>query len=190
MFFYWLLPTVYLFSVLAREDGLGGTRVRGDRPGRGRVVARLHLAGVVLDEGLEVAVPPGGVEVVLLHFGVDLIVAPAVLLEAVDRAHRARAVAPARAVDEELAGRGVVNRLHEGRDPLGAGVRLIDHRDVDVAHPRRLDHAALVTVGLLLKVDDRADAELLEGLDILHPLRLGAAVEALVHLAEVLDADA
>jgi hypothetical protein len=64
----------------------------GDSLDRGRGggdVASLILPRVVLDEGLEVAVPPGGVEVELLHLGVDLVVAPAVLLEPVDRAHRA-----------------------------------------------------------------------------------------------------
>ena len=132
---------------------------------------------------------PGGVEVVLLHLGVDLVVVPAVLLEAVDRAHRARAVASAGAVDVELAGRRVVNGLEEGRDPLRLRVRLVNHRDVHVVHAERLDHAALRARRLGLQVDDGVDAELLQRLKVFGLLRLRAAVEALVHLAEVLDVD-
>src|SRR3954452_2349937 len=102
-------------AVVAGEDCLGGV---GGSLGRRLRAARLHLLRVILDEGLEVAVAPRSVEVVLLHLRVDLVVTPAVLLEAVDRAHRARAVAATGAVYEELAGRGVVNRLQERRDPF------------------------------------------------------------------------
>src|SRR6185436_10333185 len=82
------------------------------RDGRGGRLVVMSL-GVVLDELLEIAVSPASVEVVLLHFGVNLFEVPVVMIEAVNRAHHARAVPAARAMYEKLSGRRIVDELQK-----------------------------------------------------------------------------
>ena len=126
------------------------------------------------------------VEVVLLHLAVNLIVVPVIEVEAIDRAHHARAMPPTCAVDIELAGRGVIDQLQELRDLLVARVRLVVHRDVDVVHAESFNRGPLIVGRVVAQVYDGLDAERGE-VSVVVLLRLRAAIEARVHLAEVLD---
>src|SRR5689334_11935303 len=77
---------------------------RGDRGGCSGRVSVVETDGVVLDKFLHVAMAETSVEVILLHLGVDLIEVPVVMIEAINRAHHACAMAAAGAVHKELAG--------------------------------------------------------------------------------------
>ena len=63
-----------------------------------RLLVALDVRGVVLNKLLEVAVSPASVEVVFLHLGIDLFKVPVVMIEAINRAYDACAMASAGAV--------------------------------------------------------------------------------------------
>src|SRR5437764_628994 len=68
----------------------------------------LNTPRIILDERFLTTVPIRGVEVELQHLVVNLVEAPVVVVEPVNRAHYARAVTATGAVHVELAGCGVV----------------------------------------------------------------------------------
>ena len=76
-------------------------RSRGSRSAR-RI--RRHPLAIVFHERLQIAMTETGVEIVVLHFGVNLIVIPVVHVEAIDRADNSGAVTATRAMREEDSG--------------------------------------------------------------------------------------
>src|ERR1051325_5799517 len=101
---------------------------------RGVRLVTHEMRRVVLDELLQIAVSPARVEVVLLHLGVDLIVVPVVMIEAINRAHHARAMTPASTVYVELSSRGIVHQLQKLLYLHCGRVILVAHRNVHVLH--------------------------------------------------------
>ena len=74
-----------------------------------------------------------GVEVVLQHLSVCLVIVPMVVIESVDGAHDAGAMAAPGAVHEKLASGRIVNQLQKPTYLFHAGIALINDWDVDVA---------------------------------------------------------
>ena len=105
-------------------------------------------------------------------------------IEPIDGAHNSRAVTAAGAVREELAGCGIVDEFQKSINRLLLRVAGIAHRNIDVAHPEGF-HITLLIVGrTVLQIDYGPNAERLEVFVICF-IRLGAAVEPVIHLAKV-----
>src|SRR5207302_11203809 len=104
----------------------------------------LDARPVVFDKLLLVAVTPTGVEVIGLHFTVNLIEVPMVKCEAIDSAHDSGTMPSAGAVNEERAGGGVVRDLQKLLNLRIERIALINHRDVYVAHSQSFCVASFV----------------------------------------------
>jgi hypothetical protein len=89
-------------------------------------------------------VTPTGVEVELLHLGVDLIKVPIIELVAINGAHRARAMSATGTMDIKLTRGGITGNLQEHPGCFFGWILLFDHRNVDVLHSERFDCDLLI----------------------------------------------
>src|SRR5690242_4879814 len=79
----------------------------------GSSFSRLRHLPVVLNEIKLFSVSVAGVEVVLLHLRVDLVIVPMIVIETIQRSHHSGAMTSARAVYVKLACSGIVNDLQK-----------------------------------------------------------------------------
>src|SRR5258705_4522179 len=95
-----------------------------------------------------------GVEVVLQHFGICLIIVPVVVIETVNGGHYAGAMPASGAVHEKLPCGWVVNRLQKCIYLIRCGIAFIDQRDVDVAQAGGLYGRLLTVPGIVSEIND------------------------------------
>src|SRR4051812_10651226 len=127
-----------------------------------------------------------GIEVEVLHFRVNLVVIPAIMVEPVDRAHYARTVSASRTMNEEFSGGGVIRYLEKPVNILHPWVLAVAHRDVDISHTGRFDVALFIVFGTILQVDHCLDSECGKRC-IIRFTRLTAAEKPIIHLTEILN---
>src|SRR5207247_3444923 len=127
-----------------------------------------------------------GVEIILLHFRISLVVVPLVMGEPVDGAHYTRPVPAAGAMHEKLSCSCVINQLQERSNLPRLRIILAVHGNVDIPDAQSFDVPLFIWGWIVAQIDNGFDAQTVEVLVVLL-LRLSATEKAFIHLAKVFD---
>src|SRR5262249_34510762 len=119
----------------------------------------LDIGSVILNELLHVAMSPASIEVVFLHLGVGLIVAPVVMIEPINGAYHAGAMASTGTVNVKLAGSRIVNQLQKLFDFRRGRVLTIAHRNIHITHSERFGSGLRIIFRIVTQIDDGLNAK-------------------------------
>jgi hypothetical protein len=143
--------------------------------------------GVLDNKILLLAVAVRGIEIVVLHLGIRLVVVPA-LIQTIDGTDIASAVTPAGAVHVEDSGSRVVGRFQKRGYRLIRRNSFIDDRYIDVLEARSFRQSLLLW-GVIREIDDRVYTDSLESSEIFLT-GPSSTIKPVVHLPKIRDLDA
>jgi hypothetical protein len=145
---------------------------------------RLYLLPVVLNEVKLLSMTIAGIEIVLPHFSVDLVIVPVIVIETVYGAHHSGAMPPTRAVHVKLAGSWIISNLQKRAYLVGAGIFFVNNGNVHVTHPSSLNGGLFAVTGIVSQVNDCLDTKFRKISKVLG-FWSRTAVKLFIHLAEI-----
>src|SRR3954451_272890 len=96
----------------------------------------LKLLPVVTNEVQLLSVSGAGVEVIILHFSVRLLIVPVIVIEAINGAHYTGAMTATGTMQIEFFGVGIIHDLQKQVRLLHRWIGLVNNRNIHVSHSR------------------------------------------------------
>jgi len=151
-------------------------------------VCRLELLPVVLNEVKLLSMTIAGIEIVLLHLRICLVIVPVIVIETVYGAHDSGAMPSTRAVYVKLAGGWIISNLQKRAYLVRGWILFVNNGNVHVAHSGGLNGRLFALPGIVSQINDCFDTECREVSKVLG-FWPSSAIKILVHLAKVTDFD-
>src|SRR5882762_8519926 len=120
---------------------------------------RLELLPVGLNEVKLLSMTIAGIEIVLLHLSVGLVIVPMIVIETIYGAHHSGAMPSTRAVHVKLAGSGIICNLQKRTYLFRAGRLFVNDGNVHVAHSSSLNGGLFAVPGIVSQINDRLDTK-------------------------------
>src|SRR5882724_10466143 len=144
----------------------------------------LELLPVVLNEVKLLSMTIAGIEIVLLHLSVSLVIVPVIVIETVHGAHDSGAMPSTRAVHIEFTGGWIISNLQKRAYLFRAWIGFVNDGNVDVVHSGGDNRGLFTLPGVVGQVNDGSDTKCRQVFKVLG-FWSRAAIEILIHLAEV-----